>query len=99
LDTRRPADGHEGDFKLLVSSQDNIKILVNAYNILPMGDMRTYNLSMEIPTEQLVLQPNSCCSKWADVGNLVQSQDVDAVDSENEFVNEAFLASLEKCKR
>jgi len=99
LGFNRPAEGHEGDFKFLVSSQDNIKILLNAYKILPMGDMKSYNLSMEIPTEQLALQPNSCCSKWSDVGSLVQSQDVDVLDSENEFATEAFLASLEKCRR
>jgi len=95
----RPAEGHEGDFKFLVGSQDSIKIRISASSILPVGDMQKYTLSAEVLPDQLGLQTNSCSSKWMDVAALIHSQDVDVTDDEGEFANEAFLASIDKCKR
>jgi len=96
----RPAEGHEGEFKFLVGSQEEtLKVRINAASILPMGDMQKYTLSTEVHPDQLELQTNCCSSKWLDVVSLIHSQDIDVTDDEGEYVNEAFLASIDKCKR
>jgi len=96
----RPAEGREGEFKFLVGSQDEIiKVKVNAASILPVGDMKKFTLITEVQPDQLGLQTNCCSSKWLDIVSLIHSQDIDVIDDEGEYVNEAFLTSIEKCKR
>ena len=50
------------------------------------------------PGMQIQMQPNSAASKWTDLCDLIQAQDVDVYDSDGELSCEAFLEAVEEAK-
>ena len=49
--------------------------------------------------QQILLEKNGVCSKWMDIVNLVNSQDVEVVDRNGADVSETFMEAMDNYKK
>jgi hypothetical protein len=91
----RPADGKEGQFRILLGSTDPLAVKLHAINILPIPEMEGYEIAGQFkPGTQIVLQNNSACLGWFDLADLVASQDLDVSRAGQEDASEDFLDAV-----
>jgi len=92
----RPSEGEEGNFKFVLAGPDNIKLSTPVNSILAGDEFKGMRIEAQMGIgDQLKLERNSVCTRWMDIVELVQSQDVEVVNDQGEDVSESFLALME----
>ena len=95
-----PAEGEEGSYRFLLAGPDNIRVHVAVDKILPGDNFKDMYIEAHMVVgDQLKLEKNSVCSKWMDIVDLVNSQDVEVVDYQGNDKSEQFLATLHNYKK
>jgi hypothetical protein len=91
-----PASGAGGEFKMVLTGKEHVDVAMNLNEILPLEGFKDLTVIGRFQLgAQVQLQPNSCASRWMDVIELIQSQDLEVIDKDNKVVSEEFLAKLE----
>jgi len=92
-----PAAGEEGSYRFLVSGRDHLSIEMPVTSVI--GDPRFKDLTITAqfqPGTQVTIDANSSCSAWADVVDLIRSQDVDVLDSAGKLAGDEFNRLIEE---
>lgn len=96
----RPAEGQEGAFRLIVSGSSHLDLLIPVDAILPHPAFAGMSIEAQLRLgTQVKIEPNSACSKWVDIVELIQSQDMDVVTEDSESVSEKFLTIMETLRK
>lgn len=96
----KPSQGEEGSFRFVLAGKEHIKISIMVQEVLQDPAFKDISLEMQLEVgTQIVLEKNSTCSKWIDLVELVQSQDIDAQNRKGENVSEDFLEIMENHRK
>lgn len=96
----QPSEGEEGTFRFTLAGPQHLQMRIRVTDILQEKafDNMWLSFQMELGT-QIKLEKNSVASKWMDMVEMVNAQDIDVTDAEGEEVNEAFLLAMETLKK
>ena len=96
----RPSEGEEGAYRFTLAGTEHIKLQIKVEDILPDKAFKdTYlDIQMELGT-QIRIEKNSTCSKWVDLMDLVQAQDIDATNGKGDLITEEFLELMEEYRK
>ena len=96
----KPAGGEEGSFRFVLAGPNKLKIRFEISDVLnnPLFEGMFAEAELAIG-DQIRMEKNSAGSAWADIVDLIRSQDYLVTDSDDHDVANEFLASLEKCKK
>ncbi len=96
----RPSAGLEGTFNFTLRGKKHLDLLVPVQSILPHPVFEGMSLEAELRLgTQVKLAKNSACSRWVDVVELVQSQDIDVVTEDGSSVSEQFVAAVQLLRK
>ena len=96
----RPAEGEEGSFRFALAGPEDLRLHFPVSQVLHAEAFKGMHVEAHLNVaEHIVLEKNSSCSKWADITDLVASQDVDIVDEQGETISERYLAAYEEHKK
>jgi hypothetical protein len=77
----RPAEGLEGSFRFQLAGTEHLTVKVPVNLLLPNEELSGLELHGQfLAGHHVILQPNSTCSTWVDIVELINSQDVDVYD-------------------
>jgi len=94
-----PADNQEGAFKILLSGERPVNLHFPARRLLPQPEFVDYYFDMQLELgTQISIAKNRTATKWLDIVELLESQDMDVQDSKGEVVTEQFLARWKEIK-
>lgn len=91
-----PAEGLEGSYKFLLSGSNHLKMRIPIRKII--SDKRFEEMYIETQLQlgtQIVIEKNSSCTKWVDILELAQSQDIEVVDKSDKPVTENFITAMQ----
>jgi len=92
----RPSEGEEGNFRFVLAGPNIMRLSTPVNSILAGEEFKGMRIEAQMGVgDQLKLEKNSVCTKWMDIVELVQSQDVEIVNDQGEDVSESFLALME----
>ena len=96
----RPAKGEEGTFRFVLSGPEKVKLRFSVNMVLASGLFAGMVAEVEVDIrDHIRLEKNSVCSKWMDVLELVQSQDMLILDGLGEDASEEFIAAMAGFKK
>ena len=96
----RPAKGEEGTFRFVLSGPEKVKLRFSVNMVLASGLFACKVAEVEVDIrDHIRLEENSVCSKWMDVLELVQSQDMLILDGLGEDASEEFIAAMAGFKK
>ena len=94
----RPAKGQEGTFRFVLYGPEKVKLRFPVNTVLTSGLFAGMVVEVEVDIrDHIRLEKNSVCSKWMDVLELVQSQDMLILDGLGEDASEEFVAAMAGC--
>jgi hypothetical protein len=95
----RPASGLEGCFKFRLSGTENVAVKVPVNLVLPHESLAGLELHGQfLPGHHIALTPNSTCSPWVDIEDLINSQDVDVYDQAGQPCHDRVLDLLTEAR-
>ena len=96
----KPAEGEEGAFRFALAGTDSIRLRFRVQDLLPdfIFDGMFIQAEMTIG-QQVILEKNSVCSKWMDIVELINSQDVEVVDQTGADIPERFMDAMANYKK
>jgi hypothetical protein len=95
-----PADGAGGEFKLMLTGKEHLDVAMRMSEILPLEAFADMTVIGRFQLgAQVQLQPNSSASRWMDMLELIQSQDLEVIDKNNVVVTEDFLKMFENWRK
>ena len=96
----KPAGREEGSFRFVLAGPSKLKVRFNIDDVLnsPLFEGMIAEAELAVG-DQIRREKNSACSAYADVVELVRSQDYLVTDSDDNDVADEFLANLDKCKK
>ena len=96
----RPAKGQEGTFRFVLYGPEKVKLRFPVNTVLTSGLFAGMVVEVEVDIrDHIRLEKNSVCSKWMDVLELVQSQDMLILDGLGEDASEEFIAAMAGFKK
>ena len=96
----RPSEGEEGSYRFALYGPDKIKLKFPVSKLLPSDLFEDMHIEAELAIgDQIKMERNSVCSAWVDIVELVRSQDVLVVDSNDDDIATEFLAALDGYRR
>ena len=96
----RPAKGEEGTFRFVLSGPERVKLRFSVNMVLTSGLFAGMVAEAEVDIrDHIRLEKNSVFSKWMDVLELVQSQDMLILDGLGEDASEEFMAAMAGFKK
>ena len=96
----RPAKGQEGTFRFVLYGPEKVKLRFPVNTVLTSGLFAGMVAEVEVDIrDHIQLEKNSVCSKWMDVLELVQSQDMLILDGLGEDASEEFMAAMAGFKK
>jgi len=88
-----PAENQEGAFKFLLSGAMLVQLHLGVRRLLPQPEFKDFYFDMELELgTQISIAKNCTTTRWLDIRELVESQDMDVLDSKGEIVTDQFLA-------
>jgi len=88
-----PAENQEGAFKFLLSGQKPVNLRFPARRLIDQQEFKDFYFDMELELgTQISIAKNCTTTRWLDIIELVESQDMDVLDSKGEIVTDQFLA-------
>jgi hypothetical protein len=95
----KPAGALEGNFRLVLTSTEDITVRLPITDFIPHKAMEGYTVVGQFqPEGQIVMQLNSTATSWVDFRELVAAQDVDILDDKGELASEALLRAMDQHK-
>ena len=96
----RPAKGEEGTFRFVLAGPEKVKLQFPVNKVLASGLFAGMVAEAEVDIrDHIQPEKNSVCSKWMDVLELVQSQDMLILDGLGEDASEEFIAAMAGFKK
>jgi len=96
----KPAEGEEGAFRFVLAGPDKVKLHFPISDILQDFIFSEMYIKAEMHIgQQILMEKNSVCSKWMDLVDLVNSQDVEVVDKNGADVSETFMEAMDNYKK
>ena len=96
----KPARGEEGAFRFVLTGPEKVKLRFTINSVLPSGLFAGMVAEAEVDIrDHIQPEKNSVCSKWMDVLELVQSQDMLVLDDQGEDSSEEFIAAMASLKK
>ena len=96
----KPAGGEEGNFRFVLAGPEKLKLRFNIQAVLSSGLFAGMVAEAEINVgDHVQLVKNSVCTKWINVLELVQSQDMSVVNGLGEDVADEFIAAMAEFKK
>ena len=96
----KPAGGEEGNFRFVLAGPEKLKLRFNIQAVLSSGLFAGMVAEAEINVgDHVQMVKNSVCTKWMDVLELVQSQDMSVVNGLGEDVADEFIAAMAEFKK
>jgi len=87
-----PADNQEGAFRFQLSGDRPVNLHFPARRLIAQPEFKDFYFDMQLELgTQINISKNSTCTKWLDIVELVESQDMEVQDSKGETVTELFL--------
>ena len=84
----RPSEGEEGSYRFALWGPDKIKLKFPVSKLLPSDLFEDMYIEAELAIgDQIKMERNSVCSAWVDIVELVRSQDVLVVDSNDDDIS------------
>jgi len=88
-----PAENQEGAFKFLLSGSKPVQLHFPARRLLAQPEFQDYYFDMQLELgTQISIAKNCTSTRWLDIIELLESQDMDVQDGRGEIVTEQFLA-------
>jgi hypothetical protein len=95
----KPAGALEGNFRLVLTSTEDITVRTAITDFIPHKAMEGYTVVGQFqPEGQIVMQLNSTATAWVDFRELVAAQDIDILDDQGELASEALLRIMDQHK-
>jgi hypothetical protein len=95
----KPAGVLEGNFRLVLTSTEDITVRLPVTDFIPHKAMEGFTVMGQFqPEGQIVMQLNSTATGWVDFRELVAAQDIDILDDKGELALEALLRVMDQHK-
>ena len=96
----KPASGEEGSFRFVLTGPEKLKLRFNIQSVLNSGLFAGMVAEAEINVgDHIQMIKNSVSSKWMDLLELVQSQDMAILDGLGEDAADEFIIALDQYKK
>ena len=96
----KPASGEEGSFRFVLTGPEKLKLRFNIQSVLDSGLFAGMVAEAEINVgDHIQMIKNSVSSKWMDLLELVQSQDMAILDGLGEDAADEFIIALDQYKK
>jgi hypothetical protein len=95
----KPAGVQEGNFRLVLTSTEDINVRLPVTDFIPHKAMEGFTVVGQFqPEGQIIMQLNSTATSWVDFRELVAAQDIDILDESGELASEALLRAMDQHK-
>ena len=96
----KPCAGEEGSFRFALAGPDKVKLRFVIQEVLPGPQFTGMVAEAELGVgDQIQLEKNSVCGVWLDLVELVRSQDILIVNSEDDDTTDVFLNAMDNYKK
>jgi len=87
-----PAENQEGAFKFLLSGAMPVQLHFPVRRLLPQPEFKDFYFDMQLELgTQISIAKNCTSTRWLDIIELLESQDMDVQDGRGEIVTDQFL--------
>ena len=96
----RPSSGMEGNFRFSLAGPSKLPLQFDVPDVLRSELFQDMVVEAELDiADNIVMEPNSVCSEWVDIVELVRSQDITIVGKRREDRADEFLMAIDSLKK
>jgi hypothetical protein len=92
----KPAGVLEGNFRLVLTSTEDITVRLPVMDFIPHKAMEGFTVVGQFqPEGQIVMQLNSTATSWVDFRELEAAKNIDFLDDKGELASEVLLMAMD----